>query len=89
MTNTTNQTVLTLLAKLKAKYSAGGATITSVSTNDAKTLADWVNQQTDTATALSALTIAMENATGGTQISNIITATTNFYNFIYQSDTTA
>ena len=88
MTNTTNQEILTLLVGLKAKYGAGSTSVVNINIADAQTLATFVNGQTDPATALIALTIAMQNAAGKTQISDIITAATNFYNFIYEPDAT-
>ena len=89
MINETNQTILTLLAALKAKVSNGSVTIANVSTADAQTLADWVNNVANSVdSGLSSLTIAMDNAAGGTTIEDIITAATAFDTFIYEEETT-
>ena len=88
MLNTTNQEILTLLVGMKAKYGSGVTSVLNINIADAQTLATFVNGQTDPTTALAALTIAMQNAAGGTQISDIVTAATNFYNFIYEPDAT-
>ena len=89
MINTTNQTVLSLLASLKAKASGGNASITAVSTTDAQTLADFVNNTAQSVeSGLAALTIAMQNAGGLTTIPDIVTAATAFDTFIYTTSTT-
>jgi len=89
MIQTTNQTVLTLLAEMKAKAGMGSASITAVSTADAQTLVDFVNNTASSPeSGLAALTIAMQNAGGLTPIKDIISAATAFDTFIYTADTT-
>ena len=89
MINTLNQTILSLLAALRAKASGGAASITSVSTADAQILVDFVNNTANSVeSGLAALTIAMQNAGGLTSISDIITAATAFDTFIYEAETT-
>ena len=89
MINTTNQTVLSLLAAMKAKGGNGAASITNVSTADAQTLVDFVNNTANSPdSGLAALTIAMSNAGGLTTVSDIITAATAFDTFIFEADTT-
>ena len=88
MVSTTNQTVLSLYTAMRAKANNGSCAITSIAIEDVQKLADFVNGQTDTASALSALAIAMQNASGLTSVDDVIKAATAFYTFIYTPDTT-
>ena len=88
--NTTNQTVLSLLAAMKAKAGMGSTAIAKIDVVDAQTLADFVNNTANSVeTGLAALTIIMQNVSGATPIPDIIAAATTFDTFIYDSSATA
>jgi len=90
MINTTNQTVLSLLASMKVRGGINGTAISTVTVEDAQTLADFVNNTANSAeSGLAALTIAMQNAGGLTGIADIIKAATAYDTFMYQADATA
>ena len=84
MINATNQTVLTLLAQMKAKTGRGSTPLENINVNDAQLLVDFVNNTAKSPdSGLAALTIAMQNTTGFTSIANIISAATLYDTFIF------
>ena len=90
MINTTNQTVLSLLATMKVRGGINGTAITTVTVEDAQTLVDFVNSIANSVeSGLAALTISMQNAGGLTGIADIITAATAYDTFMYQADAPA
>ena len=82
--NTTNQTVLSLLAAMRAKSGvSGGTALANIKIDEANVLVDFVNNTAKSVeSGLAALTIATENAVGLTPIADVISAATAYDEFI-------
>jgi len=86
MINTTNQTILSLLAAMRAKGGMGSAALSTITIEDAQKLSDFVNTTSKSPqSGIAALTIAMQNCGGLTHIADIIAAATEFDTFLYDA----